>query len=80
MRNWRNQFHLRNPEVLFWCMFMVVMSRSVRFGSVGSLRTGVCWFRHEPMALVAGATGEHLVAPFTFTLDRPGLAGFVQRA
>lgn len=35
--------------------------------------------KHEAMALVADATGERLVAPFTFTLDRPGLAQFVQR-
>ena len=35
--------------------------------------------KHEAMALVADATGERLVAPFTFTLDRPGLAEFVQR-
>ena len=31
------------------------------------------------MALVADATGERLVAPFMFTLDRPGLAESVQR-
>jgi hypothetical protein len=31
------------------------------------------------MAFVAAATGERLVAPFMFTLDRPGLAEFVQR-
>jgi hypothetical protein len=35
--------------------------------------------KHEAMALVADAAGERLVAPFTFTLDRPGLAEFVQR-
>lgn len=35
--------------------------------------------KHEAMALVADATGERRVAPFTFTLDRPGLAEFVQR-
>ena len=31
------------------------------------------------MALVADATGERLVAPFTFTLDRSGLTELVQR-
>jgi transposase len=35
--------------------------------------------KYEAMALVADATGERLVAPFRFTLDRPGLAGFVQQ-
>jgi transposase len=35
--------------------------------------------KHEAMALVADATGQRLVAPFTFSLDRPGLARFVQQ-
>jgi transposase len=35
--------------------------------------------KHEAMALVADATGQRLVAPFTFTLDRPGLARLVQQ-
>jgi transposase len=35
--------------------------------------------KHDAMALVADATGERLVAPFTFTLDRPGLADLVRR-
>ena len=35
--------------------------------------------KHEAMALVADATGERLVAPFTFALDRPGLADLVRR-
>jgi hypothetical protein len=35
--------------------------------------------KHEAMALVADATGERLVSPFTFTLDRPGLAQLVSR-
>jgi transposase len=35
--------------------------------------------KHEAVALVADAAGERLVSPFTFTLDRPGLAQFVQR-
>jgi hypothetical protein len=53
-------------------------------GSVGSRPSGgllvpVDVGKHEAMALVADATGERLVAPFTFTLDRPGLAEFVQR-
>ena len=35
--------------------------------------------KHEAMALVADGTGDRLVAPFTFTLDRPGLAELVGR-
>lgn len=35
--------------------------------------------KHEAMALVADATGERHVAPFTFTLDRPGLGELVSR-
>jgi transposase len=35
--------------------------------------------KHEAMALVADGTGQRLVAPFTFALDRPGLARFVQQ-
>jgi transposase len=35
--------------------------------------------KHEALALVADATGERLVAPFTFALDGPGLAQFVQQ-
>nr|WP_245617660.1 IS110 family transposase [Nitriliruptor alkaliphilus] len=35
--------------------------------------------KHEAMALVADATGERLVAPFTFSLDRPGLVELVRR-
>jgi transposase len=35
--------------------------------------------KHEAMALVADATGQRLVAPFTFTLDRTGLAHLVQQ-
>jgi transposase len=35
--------------------------------------------KHEAMALVADATGERLVAPFMFTLDRQGLSRFVQQ-
>lgn len=35
--------------------------------------------KHDAMALVADATGERLVAPFSFTLDRPGLADLVRR-
>lgn len=34
---------------------------------------------HEAMALVADATGERLVVPFTFTLDRPGFADLAVR-
>lgn len=35
--------------------------------------------KHEAMALVADGTGERLVAPFTFSLDRPGLGSLVER-
>ncbi len=35
--------------------------------------------KHEAMALVADATGERLVPPFVFTLDRPGLADLAGR-
>ena len=35
--------------------------------------------KHEAMALVADAAGQRLVAPFTFSLDRPGLKRFVEQ-
>jgi transposase len=35
--------------------------------------------KYEAMALVADASGERLVSPFTFTLDRPGLTRFIAR-
>jgi transposase len=35
--------------------------------------------KHEAMALVADAAGQRVVAPFTFTLNRPGLGGMVER-
>lgn len=35
--------------------------------------------KHEAMALVADATGQRLVSPFSFALNRPGLAEFVAR-
>ena len=35
--------------------------------------------KHDAMALVADGTGQRLVAPFTFSLDRPGLAALVGR-
>jgi hypothetical protein len=35
--------------------------------------------KHDAMAMVADATGERLVAPFTFTLDRPGMTAFTAR-
>jgi transposase len=35
--------------------------------------------KHEAMALVADATGQRWASPFTFTLDRPGLAEFIAR-
>lgn len=59
-----------------------VAQRAARIGRVPAERrllVPVDVGKHEAMALVADATGERLVAPFTFTLDRPGLAQFVQR-
>ena len=35
--------------------------------------------KYEAMTLVADGGGERLLAPFGFMLDRPGLAGFVNR-
>ena len=35
--------------------------------------------KHTAMALVADFTGERLVAPFEFALDRPGIGGLVAR-
>jgi len=35
--------------------------------------------KHTAMALIADAAGEQLVAPFTFSLDRPGLTELVSR-
>jgi transposase len=59
-----------------------VAQRAARIGRVPAdrrLLVPVDVGKHDAMALVADATGERLVAPFTFALDRPGLAGFVQR-
>jgi transposase len=59
-----------------------VAQRAARIGRVPAERrllVPVDVGKHEAMALVADATGERLVSPFTFTLDRPGLAEFVQR-
>lgn len=59
-----------------------VSQRAARIGRVPAdrrLLVPVDVGKHEAMALVADGTGERLVAPFTFTLDRPGLAQFVQR-
>jgi transposase len=59
-----------------------VAQRAARIGRVPAewrLLVPVDVGKHEAMALVADATGERLVAPFTFTLDRPGLTQFVQR-
>jgi transposase len=59
-----------------------VAQRAVRIARVPAERrllVPVDVGKHEAMALVAAATGERLVAPFTFTLDRPGLAELVQR-
>jgi transposase len=35
--------------------------------------------KHDAMTLVADAAGERLVAPFTFSLDGPGVKGFVEQ-
>jgi transposase len=35
--------------------------------------------KHAAMAMVADFTGERLVAPFEFSLDRPGIDAFVRR-
>ena len=35
--------------------------------------------KHSAMALVADVTGDRLVAPFTFGLDRPGIASLISR-
>jgi hypothetical protein len=59
-----------------------VALRAARIGRVPAdrrLLVPVDVGKHEAMALVADATGERLVAPFTFTLDRPGLADLVRR-
>ena len=59
-----------------------VSLRAARIGRVPAdrrLLVPVDVGKHGAMALVADATGERLVAPFTFALDRPGLAEFVQR-
>ena len=59
-----------------------VSQRAVRIGRVPAdrrLLVPVDVGKHEAMALVADATGERLVAPFTFALDRPGLAELVGR-
>ena len=59
-----------------------VAQRAVRIGRVPAERrllVPVDVGKHEAMALVADATGDRLVAPFTFTLDRSGLAELVQR-
>lgn len=58
-----------------------VAQRAARIGRVPAERRLVVPVdvgKHEAMALVADGAGERLVAPFTFTLDRPGLARFVQ--
>jgi transposase len=59
-----------------------VAQRAARIGRVVPQRrllVPVDVGKHEAMALVADASGERLVAPFTFALDRLGLAEFVQR-
>jgi transposase len=59
-----------------------VARRAARIGRVAAERrvlVPVDVGKHEAMALVADATGERLVPPFTFTLDRPGLARFVEK-
>lgn len=59
-----------------------VARRAARIGRVAADRrvlVPVDVGKHEAMALVADATGERLVPPFTFTLDRPGLARFVEQ-
>jgi transposase len=59
-----------------------VAQRAARIGRIAPQRrllVPVDVGKHEAMALVADAAGERLVAPFTLTLDRPGLAEFVQR-
>jgi transposase len=57
-----------------------VSRRAVRIAQVAAERrllVPVDVGKHEAMALVADATGERLVAPFTFGLDRPGLLGLI---
>lgn len=59
-----------------------VARRAARIGRVPAERrllVPVDVGKHEAMALVADASGERLVAPFTITLDRRGLAEFVER-
>jgi transposase len=59
-----------------------VAQRAARVGRVPAERrllVPVDVGKHEAMALVADATGERLVAPFIFSLDRPGLGQLVGR-